>query len=395
MSGSARPVSSLRVGLASAEDPTSAGYSSGTPRSLWRALGEVVGEAVPVGGELPPRLKRLAVTAGQLQGIRSLSTARSDMRAAQARARLRLPLTAARSAAVGVRMLRRHPIDLCVQHGAEYVVPLPVPYVTFEDSTFAQAYRAYPWPHLEGITHRDLHSLQRRQRRLYRRAAACCTMSHWAAQSIIADYAIDAEQVHVVGVGPNHTFERPATRAWWPPRFLFVGMDWTRKNGARVVEAFQAVRKSHPSATLDVVGRHPKLGHENVREHGVLSLDTPAERDSLGGLFQRATVLVAPSLHDPSPVVHVEAGTAGIGSIGTRNGGAATLVGTGGILVDPLDQEALTRGMLAMCDPVIAREAGENAYELSRELTWRKVAERLVRAGRLDNLDESQLAGFL
>ncbi len=350
---------------------------------------------LPVGGSLPDRVKRAAIIAGQVQGIRSPSTARSDMQSGAAVARLRSPLRAARSGAILVRMLRQRPIDVCIQNGSEFVLPRKVRFVTFEDSTVVQAREAYPWPHLEGMTTRDFDALVRCQRRLYERAVACCTLSQWAADSIVADYGIDPGRVHVVGVGPNHASSPPSAREWWPPRFLFVGVDWHRKNGDRVLEAFDAVRRHHPAATLDVVGRHPEINCDNVTGHGFLSLAVPEERERLSALFARATALLAPSLHDPSPVVHVEAGSVGIGSIGTRNGGAATVIGDGGFLVEPLDVEAMTRAMLSMCDADTARQTGKRAQTRAAQLTWRKVAERLVRAARLPDVDVKGLAEFL
>jgi glycosyltransferase involved in cell wall biosynthesis len=310
-------------------------------------------------------------------------------------ARLRFPLAAVRSLAIAARLLEHRPVDLCIQHGSEYVLPPGIPFVTYEDSTLAQARSAYPWPHLKGMSDRDFRSFARRQRWIYRRASACCTMSQWAADSIVADYGIPIEKVHVVGVGANHDLEPPVARHWWPPRFLFVGSDWHRKNGDRLLEAFGAVRQNHPEATLDIVGVHPEISRDGVKTHGFLSLANPADRSTLDELFGRATVLVAPSVHDPSPVVHVEAGNAGIGSIGTNSGGAATVIGAGGVLVDPLEVEALVTAMMNMCDPDTARQAGKAAQVRAAQLTWRKVAERLIRAADIPGVALDRLATFL
>src|SRR5207248_10738046 len=111
------------------------------------------------------------------------------------------------------------------------------------------------------------------------------------------------------------------------PRFLFVGKDFERKNGPLVVDAFGEVRARWPDATLDVVGRHPRLDHEGVSGHGFLSLDRADHAERLRGLFERATCFVMPSLAEPAGYVFAEALSAGIGSIGTRNGGSATIIG--------------------------------------------------------------------
>jgi glycosyltransferase involved in cell wall biosynthesis len=386
---------SLHVALASAEEPRERSYSSGTPHALLDALEDVVSEVTPVGAGPHPRVRRAALMLGRAQSIRGVTRIRADMRAGVAASQLRTPMVLARTFAVRKRMAPVSGIDVCIQHGAEFSLAGGIRYVTFEDSTIVQAARSYAWPHLAGMTARDLDVFARRQRRVYERAAACCTMSEWAARSIVTDYGIDPQKVHVVGVGPNHAVDPPDAREWWPPRFLFVGADWKRKNGSRVLSAFEAVRSRCPDATLEVVGNHPRLQSDGVLEHGFLSRSDEADRDRLKAIFDRATVLVAPSLHDPSPIVHAEAGGAGIGSIGSRNGGAATIIGEGGILVDPEDDEQLIRAMITLCDPDRAREAGARALARAQLLSWRQVAERLLRAARIPGVDSSSLAAFL
>jgi hypothetical protein len=51
--------------------------------------------------------------------------------------------------------------------------------------------------------------------------------------------------------------------------------------------------------------------------------------------------------------------------------------------------------MLQLADPDTARRLGGLARSHSQLLTWRKVAERLVRATALPGLDTSGLADFL
>ncbi len=53
-----------------------------------------------------------------------------------------------------------------------------------------------------------------------------------------------------------------------------------------------------------------------------------------------------PSLHEAAGIVYVEAGGAGVPSIGTTNGGTATMIGPGGIVVDPLDTDQIFEAML-------------------------------------------------
>ena len=111
---------------------------------------------------------------------------------------------------------------------------------------------------------------------------------------MIRDYGIAPEKVHAVGVGRNHT--APAVeRDWSTPRFLFVGMDWPRKNGDGVLRAFARLRAELPDARLDVVGGHPPIDAPGVTAHGVLRLDVPEQHATLERLFGEATCFVMPS----------------------------------------------------------------------------------------------------
>ena len=147
-----------------------------------------------------------------------------------------------------------------------------------------------------------------------------------------------------------------------------------------MLEAFAKVRERVPEATLDLVGRHPRVALEGVHGHGILALDDPADRAMLTSLYAQATAFVMPSLHEPAGTVHVEAAAAGIPSIGTRNGGAATCIGEAGYVVDPASRDELFEAMLELCDADTAARLGALGREHARQFTWSKVAERLVRA---------------
>ena len=217
-----------------------------------------------------------------------------------------------------------------------------------------------------------------RQRRAYEQAVACCLTTPWAAESVIRDYGIKPAKVHVVGIGCNHA--AAGERDWTRPRFLFVGMDWARKNGAGVLRAFGRLREEVPAALLDVVGRHPRLDQPGVTGHGVLHLNVAEQRDRLDHLFGSATCFVMPSHSEASAITYVEAVAAGVPSIGTTSGGSGYLIGPGGLVVDPRDDDSLLEAMRRLTDPATAARLGAAAKRRSEEFTWTAVAQRLMRA---------------
>jgi glycosyltransferase involved in cell wall biosynthesis len=259
--------------------------------------------------------------------------------------------------------------------------------------TVAQGSRQ-PFSAVHDIEDRALDRWRERQRRIYTRSRACCAGSNWTAGSIRDDYGIDPGKVHVVGFGRNFEPES-VERDWSVPRFLFIGIEWERKRGPAVLEAFAEVRARHPDATLDIVGGHPPLDAPGATGHGRLSLRSGEDRERLRALLHRATCLVLPSAFEAFGIAYVDAGAAGVPSIGTTVGGAPDAVGDGGVVVAPEDQRALVAAMLELARPDTARRLGERALAHSELFTWRAVAERLLRALRPPGLDLDGLAEFL
>ncbi len=393
-----RTLQSLTIAVSSDPDPADPSSSSGLPSSTLKGLAEFVGNAVPIARAPGTAAARAAIVAGAALGVRPADF--KDPRAARARlwtvGRASLPMSLARERVTRKRLAAAGAIDGLIQYGGEYRAPAGVPMVTYQDSTLIQAQRAYDWSHLQGLSDRDLQRLLAEQREAYTSATACCVISHWVAQSLVGDYGIPEEKIHVVGLGANHVIDASwSGRDWSPPRFLFVGVDWERKNGPMLLRAFGRLRDEVPDATLDLVGGHPRVDQPGVCGHGPLRLSDPADREKLAGLYQSATAFVMPSLHEPGGTVHTEAAAAGIPSIGSSSGGAATAIGDAGFVVDPGSEEDLLDAMRKLADPAVAQALGERGIERAGLFTWRKVAERLVRALRIPGVDDSGLAEFL
>ena len=120
-----------------------------------------------------------------------------------------------------------------------------------------------------------------------------------------------------------------------------------------------------------------------------------AERAQLRKLFAAATCFVMPSIHEPAGLAYVEASAWGIPSIATANGGAGELVGDGGIVIDPLDEEQLLGAMRTLSDAATASRLGRVAQEHSQLFTSRTLAGRLLRALELPMGTTHELASYL
>lgn len=118
----------------------------------------------------------------------------------------------------------------------------------------------------------------RREREGYQEAAGIIAHSRWAAGSLVEDYGLPADRIHVVLPGANLD---PAAYEKWeqreeeegrsasghhtsrPMRLIFIGKEWRRKGLDRLLEALTLARQSGGKMTLRLIG----CGREDLPEH--------------------------------------------------------------------------------------------------------------------------------
>lgn len=213
---------------------------------------------------------------------------------------------------------------------------------------------------------------------LYKKARVCFTSSQFAADSIVEDYGVSRERVEVVCSGCNTDLPTSVARPERPPRrILFVGVEWERKGGPVLLEAFSEVQKRFPDATLDVVGCRPPVSAAGLTIHGRV------ERAQIASFLKEADIFCLPSLAEPSAAALVEASAFGLPVVATRVGGTPERLidGETGILVEPSDAIGLAAALCRlMNDARLAREMGARGREFAlREFTWEAVAEKMAK----------------
>lgn len=375
---SSRPPTSKRsrIGIVFQGDPSDPTAWSGVPAGVTAGL--LAAGAEPVGIDARP------------PGFGSLAH-RLRMSWAQVSAN---PWFCAASSVRAKRLAERADLDGAITLGSGFELRSSVPSITYEDMTVVQAMRRGD-PVYDSLSEAAKRRWKRRQGSIYARSRGCGATSNWVADSLREDYGVPEEKIHVIGLGRNAEVSVPATKDWSVPRYLWIGLDWKRKRGADVVAAFASVRERFPEATLDLVGSHPPVGAPGVRGHGTLRRDSASEQRLLAELLGSATCFLMPSEYEPFGIAYVDAGAAGVPSIGTTVGGARDAIGPGGVTIDPGDPEALLRSMLELAAPDRARELGDLARGHSELLTWQAIGERLLRALDLPGLDKDHLKPFL
>ena len=151
---------------------------------------------------------------------------------------------------------------------------------------------------------------------IYRHAERVFVRSGGVRRRLLEDYGQSPERVACVYAGSNAAVEAypPSPGRYERKRILFVGMDWRRKGGAVLLEAFGRVLRRHPDATLVLVGDVPPLQAPNVSRVG----EVPLER--VHDYFEGASVFCLPTLLEPFGIVFVEAMAHALPIVATRVG---------------------------------------------------------------------------
>lgn len=213
---------------------------------------------------------------------------------------------------------------------------------------------------------------------LYSNAKIVFTRSENVSRSLRDRYGCQAERVVCVGAGSNARMPEDATPGPSANEvvILFVGVEWQRKGGPELVEAFRRVRARYPEARLRIVGSSPEVAETGVEVVG----RCPVEQVHIH--YAQAAIFCLPSRREPFGVAYVEAMHHGLPIVGTRIGAVPELVeeGADGFLIEVGDVDALADRLMRLVGDRALRECmGERARQRARDrYTWEAVAGRLA-----------------
>ena len=217
---------------------------------------------------------------------------------------------------------------------------------------------------------------------LYHRAVHICARASIVKRSLIDDYGVPAEKVSVIGGGVNLNVLPvvPERKTGLTPTLLFIGIDFYRKGGDLVLQAFGQVRKLIPSAQLIVVTQDavPK----GFSRDGVRILAPIWGRAEVQELYRQADVFILPSRLETWGDVLLEAMAFGLPCIGVYGQAMEDIIipGETGFLVAPEQIELLTEAIVQLFEqPNLRYRMGQAASLLvAHEFTWDRVVERLA-----------------
>ncbi len=224
------------------------------------------------------------------------------------------------------------------------------------------------------------------EQEIYDHARHIFVMSDHVRASLCEDYCVAPSRVTTIYGGSNiePTSATADNDGYRNRTVVFVGVDWERKGGLVLAQAFARVHSELPDARLIVVGCRPNLGQPWCEEVGKVSLEEVRRH------LLRASVFCLPTRVEPFGIAVIEAFSYRIPVVVSNVGAMPSLVrhGESGLVVPPDDAGALSAALIELLtDPEKCRrfaEAGNR--EVGERFSWSAVGQKL-REGITQALD--------
>jgi glycosyltransferase involved in cell wall biosynthesis len=216
------------------------------------------------------------------------------------------------------------------------------------------------------------------ERSIYENATTVFTRSSDVAADLTRFYNIPASKIECVYAGSNVDVGYcgpPDNANYSNQRILFVGIDWERKGGPELLEAFRRALQQYPNAHLTIAGAKVPVDVPNCTVLGQVSAKELAPH------YAQASIFCLPTRLEPFGIAFVEAMMHRLPIVGTRIGAIPDMVeeGVNGYLVAPQDPLALAEALCKLLgSPALCRALGERGYERGIDFyTWPRVGQRI------------------
>jgi glycosyltransferase involved in cell wall biosynthesis len=167
------------------------------------------------------------------------------------------------------------------------------------------------------------------------------------------------------------------------PYLLAIGNIHPRKNMARLLEAYQALRQQGCSIPMVWVGL-PRWGSEELleraRQAGVI-LTGFVPQVHLPALYRQATVFIYPSLYEGFGLPVVESMACGTPVVCSNTTSLPEVAGQAALLVNPESSHEIAAAIKQLLDdPALAKKLRQAGLERVKQFTWASVARRTLEA---------------
>jgi glycosyltransferase involved in cell wall biosynthesis len=262
---------------------------------------------------------------------------------------------------------------------------LPTVVTLYDLTEFALPERVYP---------AGRHAYRRLANRLAARGAdRLITTSRNTACDLVRCLGVEPGRIQVIYPGIDHERFRPQAldaerraglaRAYGlPDRYvLYVGKIQPRKNLARLLAAFQRVRRAHADLQLVLAGERGWMSAEvdaaveRLGLAGAVHFTGFVADDDLPAIYGLAELLVFPSLYEGFGFPVLEAMACGTPVVTAATSALGETAGDAALCVDPTSAEAIAAAIEAcLCDPDRRETLRQRGLARAQHFNWRQCA---------------------
>ena len=252
--------------------------------------------------------------------------------------------------------------DMCIDY---------IDNVILKDKLLAGCFR-------KNVSHKVINIRKAKQKEYYSKCAGIFVMGEWLKKYMVEKMGVSEEKIHCVGAGFDVDTKKYDLSKRQGNKILFIGVDFERKGGPLVIEAFKILREKYQkNAELYIVGPKTLNVQENIEGINYIG-NIPGEK--VYEYYNLCDSFCMPSYLEPFGKVFVEALAYGMPVI-ARNVFAAPdfiIDGKNGFLIEKDDAEVLAKQMYDSLHNESIREYVKNDMSRVRDYySWDKVAERI------------------
>ncbi len=227
-----------------------------------------------------------------------------------------------------------------------------------------------------------------------RRAGHIIAVSEQTKRDVVAAYGIPAGKVNVIYEAADPRFQPQSaaaitaarSRFGLPDRYvLFVGTIEPRKNLGRVLAAFEQLHAERLTDALVIVGKRgwlyddffARLEASPAKQAVIFPGFVPDA--NLPAVYAGAQALAFPSEFEGFGLPVLEAMACGAPVVCSSTSSLPEVAGEAAVLVDPLDQEALTDGLRRiLANPALADDLRARGLAQAAHFSWERAAEETL-----------------
>jgi glycosyltransferase involved in cell wall biosynthesis len=210
------------------------------------------------------------------------------------------------------------------------------------------------------------------------RAAFVLTVSEYSKHEIGAWAQVKGERIINVGNGVGPPFTPTGSR--YDPGYsylLYVGSRKPHKNLPRLLEAYSmsGIRRD---VRLVLCGNADPYTLREIERRGLtgdVDFSDPVNDEGLANMYRGALAFLFPSLYEGFGLPPLEAMACGTPVLTSNVCSLPEVVGNAGVLVDPLDVEAIADGIRRLVqDSGLRRELRQKGLRRAKEFSWDETA---------------------